>query len=381
MTQRSSWMVLKKVCSGAKAHWFNCLRQKARLVLMGAVVLSGISGCTPAPSEPVEEDGMSLNTEVISVATDMDTALLLPAMRAFTEETGIQVVLHSIDMHSFIRNAQADNPSIQTSEPVDVFLLYQSVLLTQAEDADILQAVSSEVLPERLGGQGEDKLWYGLSYYGRTLVYNQQRVNEAELFNYADLSSDKWRGRLCLSSSQLPANQALIGHMINYRGEQKTQEVVAGWVANLAQPVLADDMAVITAISHGQCDVGIVGSDVFIHYVAENPKTPVRLAWANQINNGTVIDVIGGAISKEALNPDDGLRLLEWLSEDTGQALLSFYSYTFPLASITDPNINRLAIRPEWTKFQADNNTPYLKSISDDERAEIKEIIEQAGYL
>ena len=80
------------------------------------------------------------------------------------------------------------------------------------------------------------------------------------LNSYEGLADPMWRGRLCLRTSKKVYNQSLVAMLIAEHGEAKTEQIVKGWVANLAADVFANDTAVIEAIAAGQCDVGIVNT-------------------------------------------------------------------------------------------------------------------------
>src|SRR5690606_31889383 len=77
------------------------------------------------------------------------------------------------------------------------------------------------------------------------------------------LADEQWKGRVCLRTSKKVYNQSLVATMLESIGEEKTSEVIQGWLANLATPVFADGTALLQAIDAGQCDVGIVNSYYF----------------------------------------------------------------------------------------------------------------------
>ncbi|MDZ7642806.1 MAG: hypothetical protein U5K76_00305 [Woeseiaceae bacterium] len=62
-------------------------------------------------------------------------------------------------------------------------------------------------------------------------------------------------------------------------GEQRTEEIVRGWVANLATDVFSNDTKLLQAIEAGQCQVGIVNTYYFGRLQKENPDIPVAIHW------------------------------------------------------------------------------------------------------
>ena len=115
-----------------------------------------------------------------------------------------------------------------------------------------------------------DGHWFGLSVRARTVVYHTARMKPAELSTYEDLASPKWKGRLCLRTSKKVYNQSLIAMMIARLGEEQTEKIVRGWVANLATAPFPDDTKEMEAIAAGQCDVGIVNTYYYGRLMKKN---------------------------------------------------------------------------------------------------------------
>ncbi|MCB6574980.1 hypothetical protein LI165_13205, partial [Phascolarctobacterium faecium] len=75
-----------------------------------------------------------------------------------------------------------------------------------------------------------------------------------------------------LRTSKKVYNQSLTATLIETHGIKKTEQILSGWVNNLATDVFADDNAVIQAGAAGQCDVGIVNSYYFGRLHREDPS-------------------------------------------------------------------------------------------------------------
>lgn len=138
---------------------------------------------------------------------------------------------------------------------------------------------------------------------------------------YEDLANPKWQGRLCLRTAKKVYNQSLVAMMIAEHGETKTEQIVLGWVANLATDVFPDDTKMLEAIAAGQCDVGIVNTYYFGRLIEKNPKLPLALFWPNQSANGVHVNVSGAGLTKYAKHPAAATKLLEWLSFKQAQNL------------------------------------------------------------
>src|SRR5690606_35743713 len=149
--------------------------------------------------------------------------------------------------------------------PAHLLLTVDAGNLWQAEQMGILQPMKSAVVDANIPSQYRSSTgaWTGLSLRARTIVYSTERVQPEELSTYEALADKNWEGRLCLRTSKKVYNQSLTATLLETHGPQKTEEVLKGWVNNLATDVFADDNSVINAVNAGQCDVGIVNTYYF----------------------------------------------------------------------------------------------------------------------
>jgi iron(III) transport system substrate-binding protein len=175
-------------------------------------------------------------------------------------------------------------------------------------------------------------------------------VNPAKLSTYEALAEPEWKGKLCLRTSKKVYNQSLVATMIATLGEQKTEEVVRGWVANLATDVFSDDTALIRAVGAGQCDVGIVNTYYLARELDKNPNLPVSLFWANQKERGVHVNISGAGVTKHAPNAAGAQKLMEWLSGDTAQGIYTNEDFEYPV----NPKVKADSIIRHWGPFKMD---------------------------
>src|SRR5690606_14692969 len=195
------------------------------------------------------------------------------------------------------------------SSPADLLITVDAGNLWLATEKALLQPVTSEALEQRVPEslQDPDNHWFGLTIRARTLVYSTERVDPATLSSYEALADPAWRGRLCLRTSKKVYNQSLVATMIERLGEARTEEIVRGWVDNLATDVFANDNAVMEAIVAGQCDVGIVNTYYFGRMQRDNPDMPLKLFWANQGEgeSGMHVNISGAGVTAHAPHPEE----------------------------------------------------------------------------
>ncbi len=239
----------------------------------------------------------------------------------------------------------------------------------------MLQALDSAVLetnvPEYL--RDPENRWFGLSVRARTIVYSPQRADPRMLNTYEGLADPMWRGRLCLRTSKKVYNQSLVAMLIAEHGEAKTEQIVRGWVANLAADVFANDTAVIEAIAAGQCDVGVVNTYYFGRLQRDNPDLPVKVFWANQGSGGVHVNVSGGGIVRNARNSENARQLLEWLSAGEAQAMFASSNLEFPANPAVAPDPAVAA----WGEFEASQLS--LARAGELQSAAVR-LMDRAGY-
>ena len=184
--------------------------------------------------------------------------LLKPVVAEYEKKTGTKVQLVGGQAGPLMEKIRAEG----SNTPADVFITVDGGNLWQATQMGLLRPINSPTLKANIPASLRDpkNQWYGLSVRARTIFYNTNKVKPAELSSYAALADAKWKGRLCLRTSNNVYNQSLVGTMIANLGAVKTEQIVKGWVANLAAPPFANDTAMLEAIGAGRCDVGIANT-------------------------------------------------------------------------------------------------------------------------
>lgn len=274
--------------------------------------------------------------------------LIKPMFDLFTQETGIEVQLQTGEEGPLIARLQAEGD--QTF--ADVLYTVDAGNLWSAADKGLLASTPSATLdaniPENL--RDPQDRWFGLSVRARTIAYSTERVDPAELSTYEGLADPKWKGKLCLRTSKKVYNMSLVATMISRIGEPQTEQVVKGWVDNLAARVMSSDNLVIEAIAAGQCDVGIVNTYYLGQEQQKDPNIPVALFWANQAESGVHVNVSGAGVTAHAKHPGAALKLLEWLSTPEPQKMFSELNLEYP----GNPAIPAVDLVKSWGDFKPD---------------------------
>jgi iron(III) transport system substrate-binding protein len=259
--------------------------------------------------------------------------------------------------------------------PADLLITVDAGNLWLAAEEGVLAPVESAVLERNIPAHLRDpgKRWFGLSVRARTIVYSTARVKPEALSTYEDLADPKWKGRLCLRTSKKVYNQSLVAMMIARLGEKKTEEIVRGWVRNLATDVFPDDTSLIKAIIAGQCDVGIVNTYYFGRLKREQPDAPVALFWPNQQDRGVHLNVSGAGVTAHAKHRAEAIRFLEWLSSEEAQNLFADANLEYP----ANPQVKPHPLVAAWGRFKQDTI-----NVSEAGRLQAKAVMlmDRAGY-
>lgn len=304
------------------------------LVSCLCVMVAVIAGCGRAPRELV-------------VYSARNEQLIKPLFDRYTAETGQAIRFVTDDAGPLIERLAAEGEN----SPADLLITVDAGDLWHAAERGLLRPLHSEALSANIPAhlRDPDNRWAGLSVRARTIVYSPERVKPEDLDGYEGLADPKWRGRLCLRTSKSVYNQSLVAMLIAQHGEQQTEDVVRGWVENLATTVFANDTRLMEAIAAGQCDIGIVNTYYFGRLQRDKPELPLKLFWADQNGAGVHINISGAGITAHAPRPNEARQFLEWLSQPEAQAMFAGANLEYPASPAVEPDARVAA----WGDFKA----------------------------
>ncbi|SPX86902.1 extracellular solute-binding protein [Moraxella ovis] len=263
--------------------------------------------------------------------------LLRPIAQAYQVKTGTKVTLVNDKDGPLMARVQAEGANTKG----DVLITVDGGNLWKASTMGLLRSIDSPTLKNNIPPhlRAANNQWFGLSVRARTIFYNPKTVNPSQLSTYADLADSKWKGKLCLRTSNNVYNQSLVATMIANHGEAKTERVVKGWVNNLAAAPFPNDTSLLEAINAGRCDVGIANTYYYGRLVNKNPAVAnnVKVFFADQNGKGTHVNVSGAGVLKHSKNPAEAQRFIEWLSSPEAQGLYADRNFEYPASSRAAP--------------------------------------------
>lgn len=341
----------------------NCIRAVG---LFSAVVLAVTAFGPPAASA----DG------AVNVYSYRQPFLIEPLLRRFTEETGIRanVIFASRGLAQRIKTEGKNSPA-------DILLTVDISRLDGAKELDIARPVSSAVLNDAIPANLRDPEghWFGLTTRARVIYASKDRVTQDSI-TYEELADPKWRGRICTRSGQHVYSIGLISSMIANLGEEAAREWLSGVKANLARRPTGNDRAQVKAIFAGACDISI-GNTYYMGKMETNTKEPDQKKWADSVrilfpnsgDRGTHVNISGVMMARHAPNPDNALRLMEFLVSDAAQEIYAEVNFEYPVKAGV-PVSERVA---GWGRLNAD--TLSLNEIAK-YRKRASELADEVGF-
>lgn len=268
----------------------------------------------------------------------------------FTEETGIKVEILGGDPAGLVDRIASEGERTRA----DLLITTDAGYLWRAADLDLLAPVDDPELRNAVpaGLRDPQGRWYAISQRARTVMRSTERVPEADApTTYAELGDPRWKGRLCLRTSNNSYNQSLVASLIAERGEQATRRILTSWMAN-DPTIFGNDTEVLEAIAAGRCDIGLTNTYYLGNKLKDDPGFPVAPVWVEQQGAGTHVNVSGVALTAHAGHPDEAKRLMRYLLTPEAQNLIAEGNSEFPvLAGVPIAEWIR-----GWGPFKADES-------------------------
>ena len=295
-------------------------------IVLAAIALTGCAAGTPgAGSEAAVSD------EALVIYNAQHEQLTEEWVAAFTEETGIEVVLRNGS------DSELGNQLVEEGDAsrADVFLTENSPAMSLVENAGLLAPVDQSTLdlvPTQY--RPSSGLWTGIAARSTVFVYNPELIDEADLpASMLDLQEPEWKGRWGAAPGGADF-QAIVSAMLELEGEDATAAWLDGMKENAT--VYQNNIATMKAVNAGEVPGGVI-----YHYywyrdqdeTAENSANTELHYFGNQ-DPGAFVSVSGGGVLASSTHQEQAQQFLAFLAGATGQQILGEgYSFEYPVAS------------------------------------------------
>lgn len=290
--------------------------------VLGAALLGACSGGG-------EDGGAEVN---LYTARHYDTDQQL--YDRFTEETGIKINLIEGNADELIARMTSEG----ANSPADLFVTADAGALWRAQQAGLFQTVRSDTLEARIPAElrEPDGNWYGFMRRARVVAYDSAKVRPEEIDDYEKLAGPRFKGKICVRSSDSVYNLSLVGALIEAWGAERAGTWVQGIVANMARPPEGGDRDQIRAVGAGVCEVAITNSYYYIRLATGDDEADravterVKLGFPSLDGKGAHVNISGGGVAANAPHRDNALKLLEFFASAETQSFISANNNEFP---------------------------------------------------
>lgn len=249
-------------------------------------------------------------------------------IRQFGDVTGIEVQVKYAGTPQLAATLLEEG----ANSPADVFFAQDPGGLGAVEAMFApLPAALLEQAPEwARSPQGK---WVGISGRSRTVVYNTDRLTEADLpddmFGFTD---PVWKDRI----GWAPTNasfQTMVTAMRAEWGEARTRQWLAGIQANNAR-IYPKNTPQVAAAAAGEIDVGFVNHYYLFRFLAEEGDDfAARNYHPRGGGPGAIVMVAGAGILSAGENPENARKFLEFMLSPVAQQYFAGQTFEYPLVA------------------------------------------------
>ena len=282
--------------------------------------------------------GQVLMTNEVNIYTsrhyDSDDALY----EEFRKETGIKVNIISGKGSALLERIKAEGKN----SPADIFFTVDAGNLWIVQKENLFQEIKSKkvisTVPRNLRGPNNE--WTAIAKRARVIFYNPKNVSAEEIkdLTYEDLAKEEWKNRIVIRSSSNMYNQSLVASLIANHGIKQTESWAKKLVNNLARKPQGNDRSQIIAVSNGEADIAVANSyyiGIMLSGSAGKEQfeaaKKVKMHFPNQTDRGVHVNISGAGILKNAPNPDNANRFLEFLLSKRVQKYMVDLSFEYPI--------------------------------------------------
>ena len=289
---------------------------------MGRHVIVGIMVTVLA----VAAVGCGQGRDTLTIYSGRSEALVEPIIEQFRESTGIKVAVRYASTSELATTLLEEGGK----SPADLFF---------AQDPGGLGAVEEMFapLPDRIlsrvpeWARSPEGGWVGISGRARTVVYNTERLTEADLpDDIWDFTDPKWKGRM----GWAPRNgsfQTMVSAMRFTWGEERTRQWLEGMYANDPREY-ANNTSQVAAVAAGEIDVGLVNHYYLHRFLAEEGESfRARNDHPRAGGRGSLIMVAGAGILASSDHREEAERFLEFMLSRDAQQYFADETFEYPL--------------------------------------------------
>ncbi|RJE76594.1 iron ABC transporter substrate-binding protein [Pseudoalteromonas sp. MSK9-3] len=276
----------------------------------------------------------ALAADEVNIYSFRQPFLIQPILDDFTKQTGIKTNV-VFAKKGLIERVKREGKHSRA----DLVLTSNFSALMQLDDLNLTQKIESDVVNRNIPVAFRDPAgeWVALTKRVRNVYSSKERVGKLADLGYEDLASATYKGKICMRSGKHPYNLGLIASMIAHHGEADTKQWLKGVKSNLARKPQGNDRAQVKAVKEGLCDVALGNSYYFGKMLQDSKQKAwadaVHINFPNQTNRGAHLNVSGVVMTKYAKNPENALKLIEFMTDNKAQNMYASMNMEYPVKS------------------------------------------------
>ncbi|MGO4256851.1 iron ABC transporter substrate-binding protein [Marmoricola sp. RAF53] len=309
-------------------------------------------------------------SEKIVVYNAQHEELISAVAKKFTAKTGIKVELRNGSDLELANQLVAEGDR----SPADVFLTENSPAMALVESkglfADLDQATLDRIPAQFRPTSGK---WTGFAARETVLVYNKDKVDEADLpTSLMDLSGPEWKGKVSFSPTGADF-QAIVAAVLYLKGEDATKKWLDGLKTN--GTVYDGNNVVLKSVNAGDKETGII-----YHYYwyrdqeesGDNSDGSALHYFGNQ-DPGAFLSTSGAGVLAGSDHGADAQKFVDYLTSAEGQQVIAD---SYALEYTLNPEVPLGRGIPPLASLGAP-----VVGVSDLDSQKVIELLTDAGFL
>jgi iron(III) transport system substrate-binding protein len=283
----------------------------------------------------------------------------------FTSETGIKVNVVSGKDKALQKRIKEEG----VNSKADLYITADAGRLGLFDEDGMFQKTTSSFIKQKVPETLRSDNWTGIAKRARIIFYSKDRVSDEEIkdLRYEDLANDIWKNRIVIRKSDNIYNQSLIASLIQNNGKNKIQSWLKNFVSNFARSPKGNDRAQILAVAAGEADLAIANTYYYALMLSgqkgkeqKEAAKKVTPYFPNQNDRGTHINISGVGILKNSPNPENALKLIEFLLTEDAQKHIVENTFEYSILN----NVNSHELIESMGSFKQDLKTPVAEFIN-----------------
>ena len=262
----------------------------------------------------------------LTIYSAREETLVGPIIKQFEEATGVDIRVKYGSNAGLATTLQEEG----SKSPADIFFATDPGLLGAMSDLfirlpdGILDRVDVEV-------RSREGKWVGISGRARVVVYNTERLSEADLpDSILDFTDPKWKGRI----GWPPTNGSFQAFMTAMRvtlGEEATRRWLEGIQANDPKQY-PKNTPIVKAAAQGEIDVGFVNHYYLFRFLQEEGESfSARNYHPRGKDLGATMLVNAAGILSTSNEKENAQRFLNFMLSEAGQQYFASRTFEYPL--------------------------------------------------